>query len=117
MRRIVALAAIVLAIVVLANGPTFAGDSQPAAAGLPNQLANQLASQDASDATTAQSLAALIPVRPLPSYSIPQASKPIPAACVDGGNPCSNNAQCCSGVCKRPADGWAGRGRYCSSAD
>ena len=108
MRRIVALAAIIFAIAILASGPTFAGDPQPiAAAGMTNQ--------DASGASKAEILATLI--RPLPSYSIPQASKPVPAACVDGGNPCSTNAQCCSRKCKAPAEGWAGRGRYCASAD
>ena len=109
MRRIVALAAIIFAIVMFANGSTFAGASQPVATGITNH--------DAPNATKAQSLAAVVPLRPVPSYSIPQASKPVPIACVDGGNPCSTNVQCCSGVCKKPAVGWAGRGRYCSSAD
>jgi hypothetical protein len=109
MRSIVALAAIILAIVMFTNGSTFAGDSQPVATGITNH--------DAPNATKAQSLAALVPLRPVPSYSIPQASKPIPIACVEGGNPCSNNRQCCSGTCKKPAEGWAGRGKYCSSND
>lgn len=101
MKRIIALAAIVFAIVMFTNGSTFAGDSQSVADG-PNSMKSQ-------------SLAAL--VRPVPPYSIPQASKPIPIACVEGGNPCSNNAQCCSKICKSPAEGWAGRGKYCASND
>jgi hypothetical protein len=68
MRRIVALAAIIFAIVMFTNGSAFAGASQPVATGI-------------TDHDTAQGLAALVPLRPVPSYSVPQASKPIPIAC------------------------------------
>jgi hypothetical protein len=109
MRRIVTLATIIFVIVVSTNLSMFAGSSQPVATGITNE--------NAPNMMKGQGLAALIALRPVPSYSTPQSSKPIPIACVEGGNPCSNNAQCCSRVCKSPADGWAGRGKYCASAD
>jgi len=109
MRRIVALVAIIFAFVMLTGGPTFADASQPVAVGMTGH--------DAPNATKPQSLATLLPWRPAPSYSILPALKPTPIACRHGGNPCSSDAQCCSGNCHGPVQGWAGWKRYCSPDD
>jgi hypothetical protein len=56
MGRIVALVAIIFAFTMFTGGPTFAGASQPVAAGM--------TSHDAPSAMKTQSLATLVPWRP-----------------------------------------------------